>query len=54
MSDETTAGPPCIDKMSFDTAKEAQVAATVALFQHGTKLKVYLCKHCDLWHLASA
>ena len=45
---------PCLAKMAFDTKKAAQAAATVALFQHGTKLKVYCCKYCGLWHLASA
>jgi hypothetical protein len=45
---------PCHEKMAFSTKKEAQTAATVALFQHGTKLKVYCCKFCGLWHLASA
>lgn len=43
----------CEDKMSFDTAQEAQNAATVAGFQHGNALKVYQCKQCDLWHLSS-
>ena len=45
---------PCHAKMAFDTKKAAQAAATVALFQHGTRLKVYRCKYCSLWHLASA
>jgi hypothetical protein len=45
---------PCHSKMAFGTKKEAQTAATVAMFQHGTKLTVYRCKYCDLWHLASA
>jgi hypothetical protein len=45
---------PCHAKLAFDSKKDAQAAATVALFQHGTKLKVYRCKYCGLWHLASA
>jgi len=44
---------PCADKITFDTQKQAQTAATVALYQHGTKLKTYQCKHCRLWHLSS-
>jgi hypothetical protein len=44
---------PCKDKLSFDTKKEARAAATVAFYQHGTELKVYVCKHCGLYHLAS-
>lgn len=45
---------PCKDKMAFATKKEAQTAATVALYQHGTKLRTYFCRHCSIWHLASA
>jgi hypothetical protein len=44
---------PCARKMAFDTKKEAQAAATAADWQHGADLKVYKCKHCHLWHLAS-
>ena len=47
-------GLPCVDKLAFDTAKQAQAAATVADYQYGTKLQIYLCQHCKLWHLASA
>jgi hypothetical protein len=45
---------PCADKLAFDTKKEAQNAALVADYQHGTKFKVYKCQHCGLWHLASS
>jgi hypothetical protein len=45
---------PCSEKLSFDTKVAAEGAATYANFQHGTKLKVYKCSHCKLWHLASA
>lgn len=45
---------PCADKLAFDTPKQAQAAATVAAYQHGTKLTIYRCRHCGLWHLASA
>ena len=52
MSEENI--PPCIDKLAFDSEKEAKIAAMVAKFQHGTDLKTYRCKYCKLWHLASA
>ncbi|HET6924409.1 MAG TPA: hypothetical protein VFH39_01090 [Candidatus Saccharimonadales bacterium] len=44
---------PCADKLAFDTKKQADTAANVAAYQHGTKLKSYRCRHCKLWHLAS-
>lgn len=44
---------PCADKMRFETLREARASATVALHQHGTKLKAYKCSHCQLWHLSS-
>ena len=44
---------PCSEKISFDSKKAAQTAVTVAEFQHGTRLKLYRCQHCNLWHLAS-
>ena len=43
----------CQDKMVFDTKKEAQTAATVALHQRGIKLRPYKCRECELWHLTS-
>jgi len=47
--------PPlaCAEKLAFDTQKQAQTAATVAAYQHGTSLKAYRCTHCNLWHLSS-
>ncbi len=45
---------PCHEKLAFDTKEAAQGAATYAQYLHGTKLKVYKCRHCQLWHLASA
>lgn len=45
---------PCADKLVFDTQKQAQAAATVAEYQHGTKLKTYQCRYCGLWHLSSS
>lgn len=44
---------PCADKIAFGTSKEAEVAAVVAAHQHGSQLKAYRCKYCDLWHLSS-
>ncbi len=44
----------CAQKLVFDTKDAAQGAATYAEHLHGTKLKVYKCKHCSLWHLASS
>lgn len=43
----------CANKMAFDTKKEAENSATVVEHQRGTKLKVYKCRDCNLWHLAS-
>lgn len=44
---------PCAEKITFDTQKEAQTAATLAQHRYGSQLKPYRCAHCDLWHLAS-
>jgi len=44
---------PCSEKLAFDTYKEAEAAAIVAEYQHGTKLRPYECRHCGLWHLTS-
>lgn len=44
---------PCADKLAFDTKEQAEAAATVAEYQHGTKLKPYVCNHCGLWHLST-
>jgi hypothetical protein len=53
MSDANVGLLPCADKLGFDTQREADAAATVAEYQHGVKLRSYLCKHCKLWHLTS-
>ena len=45
---------PCEGKLALDTKKQAVAAATTAEYQHGTKLKVYHCRHCHLWHLSTA
>ena len=44
---------PCKDKLAFDTRKEAETTANVAQYRYGTKLKAYVCRYCNLWHLAS-
>lgn len=47
----------CDDKASYKSEEEAQAAAVVAAWQHGTdgtsKLKPYKCNHCGLYHLAT-
>jgi hypothetical protein len=43
----------CTEKMAFDTKKAAQDAARMAYYRHGSKLKVYKCRHCGLWHMAT-
>lgn len=53
MSDEEPPKLPCADKLAFDTPKEAQASATVAEYRYGSKLKIYRCRHCGLWHLSS-
>lgn len=45
---------PCQEKLSFETKEAAEGAAVYAEHRHGAKLKVYQCKHCGLWHLASS
>ena len=44
----------CSDKMTFDSKQEAIVTATVAAHQRGAKLRVYKCRQCQLWHMASS
>jgi hypothetical protein len=44
---------PCADKLALDTKKQAEDATTVAKHQHGTKLAVYKCQYCNLWHLTT-
>jgi hypothetical protein len=50
---EESTQKPCADKLGFDTKQQANAAAVVAYLQHGTKLTVYKCTHCKLWHLAT-
>jgi hypothetical protein len=51
--DAETESLPCADKLAFDTSAEARAAANVAAYRYGTKLHVYHCQHCGLWHLSS-
>jgi hypothetical protein len=44
---------PCASKLVFDTRRQAEAAATVAQHQHGSRLRVYRCRYCGLWHLSS-
>lgn len=44
---------PCSGKMAFNSRKEAKGVAVSAQWHHGGELKVYRCKYCQLWHLAS-
>ena len=44
---------PCVDKLVFDTKKEAETSAIVADWQRGVELKAYKCRPCHLWHLSS-
>ena len=44
---------PCSEKLAFESREAAEGAAVYARHRHGTKLKVYKCRHCSLWHLAS-
>ncbi|MBP6041970.1 hypothetical protein KA529_03045 [Candidatus Saccharibacteria bacterium] len=42
------------EKLSFASKEAAQSAVTTANFQYGSKkLKVYLCKKCTQWHIAT-
>jgi hypothetical protein len=44
---------PCKPKLAFDTFEQAEAAAVTVKYQHGTSVKPYICKFCNLWHLAS-
>lgn len=45
---------PCAEKLTFDTKEQAEGSKVAIHWQRGTKLKAYKCRHCGLWHLASA
>jgi ribosomal protein L21 len=44
---------PCADKLAFETVEAARATATVSEHRYGGKLKVYKCRHCHLYHLAT-
>lgn len=44
---------PCADKMVFDTKAEAAATGLAADWQHGSQLRPYRCRHCNLWHLST-
>ncbi len=45
--------PPkkCADKIPFDSKKIAQASATIAGDKYRSRLGVYKCSHCGLWHI---
>lgn len=53
MTTPTTPANNCDDKLAFDSKEQAEATAATAEWQHGTKLKVYQCKNCSLFHLAT-
>jgi hypothetical protein len=44
---------PCADKLVFDTQAAARATATTSEWRYGSKLKVYRCRYCHLYHLSS-
>jgi hypothetical protein len=44
---------PCADKLAFDTLKEAKGVAVTSEYRYGSKLKVYQCRYCHQYHLAT-
>lgn len=44
---------PCDGKLAFDTKKQATTEATSSSWRYGTKLKIYKCQDCELWHMSS-
>ena len=44
----------CQEKLAFETKEQAEGAKVYARHQYDAKLKVYKCKACMRWHLASA
>lgn len=51
MSDEPL---PCAEKLAFATPEAARATATVSEHRYGSKLKVYRCRYCQLYHLSSS
>jgi hypothetical protein len=44
---------PCADKLVFDSPEAAQATGVVSEWRYGSKLKVYKCRYCHLYHLSS-
>lgn len=53
LPEQASADLPCADKISFESRDKALATAATAQFQYGSRLKVYRCRDCNLWHLAS-
>lgn len=50
---ESSEALPCAGKLTFETPDAAQATGTVSEWRYGSKLKVYKCRYCHLYHLAS-
>lgn len=44
---------PCASKLSFDNRLQADATASVVRYRYGTVVVPYICRDCQLWHLAS-
>jgi len=44
---------PCADKIAFETVQAARATATVSEHRYGSRLEVYECRYCHLYHLAT-
>jgi hypothetical protein len=53
ITDDQSDALPCAEKLAFDTKKQANAIASVAMYRYGTKVYAYRCSYCELWHLAS-
>ena len=55
LKDINDAKLPCAEKLAFDTSAQAKAVMASSKYHRGSNpnLKVYLCKHCQLWHLAT-
>ncbi len=44
----------CADKIAYESPDEARAADAASSFRYEKpKLKVYLCRHCKLYHLTN-
>lgn len=53
MNDSDQTPLPCAGKLAFDTPDAAEATAVVSEWRYGSKLKVYKCQHCHLYHLST-